>query len=218
MPLIYHTSEANILQFGVWHNTEGDDFFLNGLPLYDAEYQQITSLASRKKREWLCSRYLLYQLVPSHDLRGACLKDGFGKPFIEGSDLHISISHTSEYTAAIVSQHICGIDIQVIVNKIVAIGSRFIAMEEFSYVPPDNKIIYYHVIWGAKEAMYKCYGRKELDFRKHMTVHAFEFDKEGFIFKGEIHTNDFRCEYNLYCRQLQNMMLVYAYEAVNGRK
>jgi hypothetical protein len=36
-------------------------------------------------------------------------------------------------------------------------------------------------IWSAKEAIYKSYGRKEVDFQKHMQILPFEISAEGVI-------------------------------------
>lgn len=49
--------------------------------------------------------------------------------------------------------------------KIIAIGPRFINENELKYIPQNNKLYYFHVIWGAKEAMYKCHG-KRVGFQK----------------------------------------------------
>ncbi|MBK8518470.1 MAG: hypothetical protein IPL55_19945 [Saprospiraceae bacterium] len=211
MPLICKLTGLDTVRLGVWQNVEGDQYFFDHLDLYIPEREEVDHLKTRKKSEWLCSRYLLYQ-VAGHGLRGACLKDQYGKPFIHGSDEFISISHTFNYTAVIVSRKVCGIDLQVIVPKIIPIGVRFINSIELSFIPDDNKLSYYHVIWGAKEAMYKCYGKRELDFRTHIRVGNFIFDKDGFEFEGEVKKGDYQKNYKIYGRQIDQMILVYALE------
>ena len=210
MPLQTMFSDED-LRYGVWHNKEGDSFFQNNLKLYEQEHQEISDFRSKKKSEWLCSRFLL-DLLADHRLSGACLKDTFGKPFIDGSNDHISISHTFDFTAAIVSHKVCGIDLQVIVPKILYLGPRFISKSELSIIPEGNNLLYYHVIWGAKEAMYKCYGKKELDFKSHLQTDKFYFQQDGFYFNGTIIKGDFKRKYTLYCKQIDQMILVYALE------
>ncbi len=134
MPLILTKNENGLFRYGIWHHIEADEFFLQRLKLSNAEEAEVQNLKARKKSEWLCSRYLL-TIVADHEIRGACLKDEYGKPYIEGSDENISISHTFDYTAVIISKKLCGIDIQVVVPKIIAIGPRFINENELKYIP-----------------------------------------------------------------------------------
>ena len=211
MPLLHNYTNTLNLRYGIWHNTEGDDFFEKKLELFVEEKQEVSILKGRKKSEWLCSRYLL-ELVADHKLRSACIKDKYGKPYLKDGSEFISISHTFDYTGVIVSQYVCGIDIQVIVPKIIVIAPRFISVEEFKNIPENNNLPYIHVNWGAKEAMYKCYGKKELDFRKNIFVEPFTFDPEGFVFYGQIRKGTFIKKYSLYARQIENMILVYAIE------
>lgn len=211
MPLIYINHQNDTFRYGIWQNTETDDFFLKKLKLAEAETNELSSLKARKKSEWLCSRYLLMQ-VADHDIRGACLKDQYGKPYIEGSKDKISISHTFDYTGAIIGQRNCGIDIQVIVPKIIAIAPRFINEKEQNFISENNKLHYFHVIWGAKEAMYKCHGKKELDFRKHIQVNEFEFCSSGMEFFGEIRKDNFNKNYMLHAQLFNDIMIVYANE------
>jgi 4'-phosphopantetheinyl transferase len=211
MPLLFTKNENDSLRYSIWHNTEGDDFFLDRLDLSNVELDELSQLRSRKKSEWLCSRYLL-TIAADHEIRGACLKDEFGKPYIEGADEFISISHTFNYTAVIISKYVCGIDIQVVVPKIIAIGPRFISENEIKFIPENNKLYYFHVIWGAKEAMYKCHGKKELDFRRHLIVSPFDFDPLGFTFEGMLLKDGLIKLYTLYAELTDNIVTIHAIE------
>ncbi|MFZ1751291.1 MAG: 4'-phosphopantetheinyl transferase superfamily protein [Saprospiraceae bacterium] len=212
MPLIYRTDVLPSGHYGMWHNIEGDAFFLDNMSLFDEEIQEISLLKGRKKSEWLSSRYLLHVLTDM-DVRGACVKDEFGKPYIKGMNYFISISHTSDYTVAIGSYLPAGIDIQVIVPKIERIAHRFISAEEFDYIPDEQKIFYYHAIWGAKESLYKAYGKKELDFKRNIFVKSFVFEPKGFFFKGTVQKDEYYMDFTLFCKQFQNLILVYAIQS-----
>ena len=50
------------------------------------------------------------------------------------------------------------------------------------------------IIWGAKESMYKWYGKKEVDFRKQMTVEPFEISQEG-RFSATFHKPELKAEF-----------------------
>ncbi|MBK8627498.1 MAG: 4'-phosphopantetheinyl transferase superfamily protein [Saprospiraceae bacterium] len=197
--------------FGIWRVTEDDAFFLQNLDLYSIEIEELKLLKARKRTEWLSSRYLLH-LLSERSIRGACLKDEYGKPYLENSSYHISISHSSDYTAVIGSIRLVGIDIQVIVPKILRIASKFINDNEWKYIPTTDAMLYFHVVWGAKEAMYKAYGKKQLDFKKDMEVKPFIFNANGFFFEGSLIKGDTVQNFSLFCRQIDQIILVYALE------
>jgi len=211
MPLIVHSNILPQGQYAIWQTRETDDFFLSVLDLYPQESYELQMLKSKKKSEWLSSRYLLHQLS-GRTLRGACLKDPYGKPYLQGSDHFISVSHTLDFTAVIAGPIPVGIDIQCVVEKIQRISPKFVREDELLFIPEMNRILFFHAIWGAKESMYKAYGKKELDFKNHMKISPFVFDPQGFYFDGEIKKNDFFRKYRLFCSLTSNIILVYATE------
>ena len=174
---------------GVWEMTENMSFFENHLLLHEEEAKEIAQLKERKKYEWFCSRYLLH-VLSERELRGACLKDDYGKPYLEGSDFYISMSHSNERTAVIASTRRAGIDIQRKVEKIARIADKFLSPAERDSIPAADYLDYLHYYWGAKESLYKIYGKKELDFKKHIHVDPFEF-KEGRVkTRGQVQKGD----------------------------
>jgi hypothetical protein len=54
-----------------------------------------------------------------------------------------------------------------------------------------------HVFWTAKEALYKHYGLKSLDFRGHIRLEPFEWDESGCPITGWIEKDNFRQAYQL---------------------
>jgi phosphopantetheinyl transferase (holo-ACP synthase) len=209
MPLIYTSDLITVGKLGVWKVEEDDAFFNNQLYVTDIEQNELDHLGVRKRKEWFSSRYLLH-LLSGRDVRGACLKDAFGKPYIENSDHHISISHSADYTAVIASTSMVGIDIQFIVPKIERIAPRFISDEEANNITAPYQVEIMHTIWGAKESMYKAYGKKELDFKKHIFVLPFEYHANGFVFEGIVEKDDFLEKYTLFCHTINDLILVYA--------
>lgn len=210
MALLTHKDVDSQTVLGIWKVEENDHFFENGLHLFSEEQQELALLKGRKRTEWLSSRYLLHQLSNVTD-RYPCLKDAFGKPYLQHYDRYISLSHSSEYTAALISDHPCGIDVQVIVPKISRIVSKFVREDEFAFIPEtSNDILYYHAVWGAKESMYKAYGRKGLDFKKEMQVTHFEILKDSFSFTGKVSKDHFYGQYQIHCQIINSIILVYA--------
>lgn len=213
MPLLdaYPLPDADA-HLGIWKMTEPLTFFESRLTLFPREVDEIKTLKERKKGEWFCSRYVLHVLSDRH-IRGACLKDEFGKPFLEGSSYHISMSHSEYRTAIIASPHKVGIDIQHKVEKITRIAPKFLSEKELSQIPKNNEINYLHFYWGAKEALYKIYGKKEVDFKKHLTILPFSESNGIFMSSGLIlkDANPIRCY--IKARVYDDFILVYAWEA-----
>ena len=147
--------------------------------------------------------------------RGACIKDEHGKPYLENSLFEISISHSRDLAAVIAAPQAVGIDIQKIVSKIERIAHKFMREEEMASLQEETRLEHLHVYWGAKEALYKAYGRRQLDFKEHIFINPFEYDVtngrcSGYTEKENEHI-PFQLQYELVG---QDYMLVYAVEEV----
>ncbi|NND09390.1 MAG: 4'-phosphopantetheinyl transferase superfamily protein [Saprospiraceae bacterium] len=187
MPLILKEKIREEGVFGIWEIDETDAFFEALLDLSQEESREVQQLKSRRRTEWLASRWLLH-IISGRAARGILVKDEFGKPYIAGSNWYISISHTHQYTAAIAAPFLVGIDIQVRVEKITRIAKKFLSAHEAENVTGQRPIDYMHIYWGAKECLYKAYGRRVLDFKKDLRIDAFNIELErtsGAILKGK---------------------------------
>lgn len=212
MPLLdFYTLPEFDAKLGVWEINENISFFRDRIDLFPEEYEEIEILKARKLLEWYCSRYLLH-IMSNRDIRGACLKDEFGKPYLKNSDYYISMSHSHELTAVIASRSIVGIDIQYKVEKISRIAGRVLSEFELDDLHQNYSLDALHVYWGAKEAMYKIYGRKEIDFKKELFVDAFTI-QDGHVFSsGDIMKAGIKTECWIRAQILQDYVMVYAWE------
>ncbi len=185
MPLIFSNHLDNGVSVGVWSNDEDISFFESNLELYYEEVNELGDLTERKQLEWLSSRYLLNQMV-GRNYRLATVKDNFGKPYLIGTDLHISLSHSGKYTAAIVADFPTGIDVQVIVAKIEKIKHKFLSLDELANYEKTMDVNILLIYWGAKESLFKAYGKGEVDFKKQLFVEPFSIDDGkciGYVYK-----------------------------------
>ena len=64
-----------------------------------------------------------------------------------------------------------------------------------------------HVCWSAKEALYKYYGRKQLDFR-NILLEPFTFEGEGFV-KAKIQTENFSEQILVRYKKFNEYILAY---------
>ena len=131
-----------------------------------------------RNTQWLASRAALDVL----DIDVANLdKDKYGKPFIKGKSKEVSISHCRQYAAAIASKVKVGIDIEEITPRIERIAKRFVHDKEWTFVKDDSRLEMLYLLWSAKEALYKLYGKKAVDFKNHMIAQPFEVQKHGWF-------------------------------------
>jgi len=210
--LILSPSNAQ-MRLGVWDIAEQTDFFYDQLVLSAHENAELTALPASRHLEWLATRYIL-AVVEGNTPRIFTRKSPTGKPFFDSDSRYISLSHSYKRAAAIICDKPCGIDIQKKVSKITRIGAKFLSPEEMDSLPqqPDMAITYLHAIWGAKEAMYKAYGAKELDFRQHIRILPFETQNDTFLMEGEITKHASKSKYTLFCSQIDEYILVYGWE------
>ena len=217
MPLIYQKIWSQNQKLAVWKLTEDEAFFINSLSWPEAELRHFKSLHEKRRLEWLSSRMLICQLSGIAD-SSSIIKDSFGKPSLKDSQINISISHTNGYVAAFISKKSIGIDIQTIVEKIHRIAHKYLNLKELHAISPEHLTEVLHLHWGAKEALYKSYGRKQLSYREDIKINLdhinqatesirdqYPFSFSGYISKGALYE-----DYSLEALKIDNTILVYA--------
>ena len=178
MPLFYeHIND--VVKIAIWHIVEEKNFFLNKVPLP----REITH--PHKQLQHLAGRYLLQYLYPDFPYELIAIADT-RKPFLPNEAYHFSISHCGDYAAAIVCKsNRVGIDIELITNKVEKIKHKFLNEEEMAHVESQvSNVKYLTLLWCCKEAIFKWYGRGEVDFKKHIHLKTSNF-KNGGLIKGE---------------------------------
>jgi len=208
LPLIFHRYLRPAGELGLWKIQEEEDFFLEKLQLFPAEERILEHIKGHRRLEWLASRWLLH-LMSGRNIRGACLKDEYGKPYLDNSFFEISISHSRELVCVLAAPQAVGIDIQKLVTKIESIAHKFLREEEMDSLSKSDRLEHLHVYWGAKEALYKAYGRKQLNFKEHIFVDPFDFNlRMGKCF-GKVIKGDFHANFELRYEQIGDYILVY---------
>lgn len=215
MPLYSTESIGQKGKLALWDIKEDEHWFLSRLELSEAEVEKLAKIKGRKRIEWLAARYLVHYLTGSAD-RMPLQKDQYGKPFLPGSELQLSISHSQQLAAALIAPPNLGIDIQKLVPKLERLMHKYMSEAEIESLDKARLLEQLHVYWGAKEALYKAYGRRELDFCKHIQVAAFSYSPIGGVTSGYVAKKAFRAEYRLFYRLVEGYMLVYALENDKG--
>ena len=212
MPIKKHIYLYPEGEVGVWVTEESTDELLAKLQLVIEEENALHAMSDRRKKEWTSARMLIHHLS-GRENRARCLKDEYGKPYLVDSDYQISISHSLDRTAVIAAPQTVGIDIQEIVPKMERISKKFVNEKEWLYVPEEkDRLECLHVIWGAKEAMYKAWGKKKIDFREHLFVDIFKWSGEKIEFTSRLRKGNIEIHFDVVAEKLDNFILVYAYE------
>ncbi|MGN6246983.1 MAG: 4'-phosphopantetheinyl transferase family protein [Ginsengibacter sp.] len=193
MPLFYQHS-INESKLAVWHITEDEDFFLQKVPL------QTFVKHPHKRLQHLAARYLLQLLQPGfpfHQIEISSSK----KPLLADESFHFSVSHCGDYAAAIVSEtHLVGIDVELITGKIEKVKDKFLKPGEIRILPKcDAKFL--TLCWSAKEAIYKWYGKGNLDFKGNMNIDEFDFLNDEGVLKSHFFKEksiDLKIEYKFF--------------------
>lgn len=211
MPLNIKIHQDEEIELSIWKVEEAVQYFERKLDIHLSEHEIISKLSRRKKLEWMSSRYLLH-LMSGRVSRGEFTKDEHGKPHLLDSEYHVSISHSNDFVGVIASKKVVGIDIQKYVSKISRIQHKFVSDEERLFLSTGDAIKGLHIIWGAKESLYKAYGKRGLDFKKHIFIQDLDVEDEIGHFTGKVIKDGYSKSFDLTYYSFNNFMLVYAKE------
>lgn len=134
--------------------------------------------------------------------------DENGKPHLKDGK-YISITHSFNFSAVIVSDSIIGIDIEKQREKIRIIAHKFIDFE-FDYLNDKDSgfIRKLTVIWCVKESLYKLFATPGLSFKKHCLVIPFSFDDNETL--AWIDYKNKKCRYNIHYLEFEEFTCAYA--------
>ncbi len=150
--------------------------------------------------------------MSGRETRGAVIKDQFGKPHLENAQWHISISHSQNKAAVIASPKLVGIDIQNFVPRIDRIAHKFMNQLETAFLSENFYLEQLHIFWSAKEALYKAYGRKELEFKEHIGLAPFKFSDQKGTTTGWVKKGDYHKEFEVHFDKVDSYYLVWVME------
>ena len=105
-----------------------------------------------------------------------------------------------------------GVDIQREVGKIARIEKKFIRPVEKESLQENTKIPHLHIYWGAKEALYKAYGRKKLGFVRHIHVDPFVYDLSIGRTTAAIHKESYHAYFDVFYEKVAECYMVYVVE------
>lgn len=207
MPLHYQHNINDFTRLALWKIEETELFFTQQVSL------QQTVTHPHKRLQHLAGRFLLPFLFadfPSELIQIADTR----KPFLPDEQYHFSISHCGDYAAAIVSAHSrVGIDIEMVTYRVDKIKHKFLHEAEFlgwniEGLEPAERFSTLTLLWSAKEAMFKWWGRGDVDFSECMQVKPSKLGTSGQL-KAHFVKGDFYQDLVLHYQLSSTLSLVY---------
>ncbi len=166
MPLFFQQDINGSGSLAVWEITESESFFLQQpLGLREIRHPQ-------KRLQHAAGRYLLRWMDPAFPV-DQIVSNPAEKPYLPDSACQFSISHSGKYAATILSSTTSvGIDVECYSPKVMKVLHKFLRPEE------QEKLLQQHAIpflletlcWSTKEAVFKWYGKGEVDFREDIKI------------------------------------------------
>ncbi|RKD20134.1 4'-phosphopantetheinyl transferase [Pelobium manganitolerans] len=212
MPLTFHQNINSDTSIALWKITETAAELEAKLQLKEHEQSVLRSLSKEKRNlHWLATRVLLRNMINT-ELYIDCQTDENGKPFLVNHPHHISLSHSFDYAAVMISKtRKVGIDIEIIKAKIERVQQKFLAAAELDFIAEDKRIEQLYVCWCAKEALYKLNGKKETSFKDHIRLAAFAYADEGEL-KASIAKENRTKNYVVHYKKFEDYMVGYVCE------
>jgi phosphopantetheinyl transferase len=209
MPLYKKFNIGTTSQVLIWQITETFEDLFDEVYMKDISLIRLNNMKSLSHQKgFLSIRKLLQELgYTDEDL----FYDETGKPnLFDGK--HISITHSFEFSAIIVSEKIAGIDLEMQREKIIKIADKFMETE-FDFLPKEMEQDFIQkstVIWGVKEAIFKIENQVGISFKDHISVFPFEMSdgKTSAILTFGKQVKEYAIEFEI----VENYIIVIAFE------
>jgi phosphopantetheinyl transferase len=206
MPLALYRNINHRSAFAIWQITEDPETLLADLPENDRRVK--LAQHSKGRGEYAASRILAGILCEKNDLTyNGIEKDDCNKPYLIGTNIHISLSHSYPFAAAMIHlDEACGIDIERPQEKIRRIAHKFMntAEENWTGINLDDLT----TIWSAKETLYKIHGRKKLVFKEQMTILPTGSEAKRSLI-GLVRSENSEKKYNLGIERIEDFIITF---------
>jgi len=194
----------------IWKITETFDELYSQVILKEKTLSRLQGMKSETHQRAFLSVRKLLQETGHNDLQ--LHYDEFGKPHLDNEN-HISITHSFDFSAIILSDKNVGIDIEQRREKIIRIADKFVDDSEFTFLNKENLQEYISkltVIWGIKEAVFKIRNEKGISFKDHIFVAPFEM--KDLKAEALLTFENLNIKFEISFEEIENYTLVYAFE------
>lgn len=208
MPLFKSINVNSNTKVLIWKIEESFNALSFDIKLTEKSQKRVDSMKSEiHQRGFLSVRHLLKEAGYSDtDL----IYDEFGKPHLKDGK-HISITHSFTFSGIIISNaNPVGIDIEMQRDKILKIAHKFTPFQEYKTIANHDALVSkLTIVWGAKESLYKIFGKKQLCFLENIYIEDFKFVDQKT--SGRISYQGYTSTHQVYFLEFKGFTCVYAY-------
>jgi 4'-phosphopantetheinyl transferase len=181
MPLLKTIDLKPGTRLFLWKITERYDELLQDMELTTNSLIRLAGMKSIAHQKGFLGVRKLLQEVGYQD--SDLYYDDNGKPHLKDGT-SISISHSHEFSALVLSDDLIGLDLELLKDKTLRIASRFMDVSHLDGLTSIEQIKKATVVWGIKEAIFKIKNEKGISFPLH-------------IFEAPFQLNDKQCSAEL---------------------
>lgn len=208
MPLYKSLTVNNNTKVLIWKIDESFNELNKNVLLTPKSRTRLESMKSDlHQKGFLSVRHLLKEVgYTDEDL----MYDEFGKPHLKDGK-YISITHSFTFSGLIISDKLhVGIDIEMQRDKILKIAHKFTPIEEYKTIANHDALVSkLTIVWGAKESLYKIYGKKKLLFLHNIYIEDFKFEDQKTT--GAIRYDGEEFSYKIEFLEFDGFTCVFAY-------
>jgi len=191
----------------LWKITEDFNTLFRQVQLKDVSLARLEKMKSESHQKGFLAVRMLLQHVGHSDLD--LYYDAFGKPHLK-SEKHISISHSHEFSAIVISDKKIGIDLEKLKDKTLKIAPRYMDISHLEELSEEEKIVKATIVWGIKETIFKIKNESGISFPEHIFESPFNLeDKKA---KAQLKFNNKIEDYTIVFDSIEDYIFVCAFE------
>lgn len=207
MPLHQVINFNSYTKILIWKITESLEDLSGSVILADTSFFRLSNMKSVQHKCGFLSVRKLLQEAGYSDLD--LFYDAFGKPHLKDGK-HISISHSHDFSAIIISDEIVGIDLELRRVKILDIADRFNDNSHLDKTDTEKFIREITISWGVKEAIFKIRNEPGISFKSHIIVAPFTLEKK--LGRARLQFAEVEKDFEFHFEEIEDYTLVYAFE------
>jgi phosphopantetheinyl transferase len=213
MPLYKVVLLSKTAKLYLWKITEDLSELRSQIRLKNSSIARLESMKSESHQKGFLAVRMLLQHNEYDDFD--LYYDAFGKPHIKPQgcfvkDVEISISHSNDFSAIVISQEKVGLDLEQIKDKTLRIAPRFMDVSHLDNLSKEEKIKKATVIWGIKESIFKIKNEQGISFPNHIFEDDFSLEEKKS--KAILKFNNREEVFNIIFDSIEDYIYVCAFE------
>ena len=190
----------------IWKISETFDELSSEIILNEKSQIRLNNMKSEMHQRGFLSVRKLLQVSGYSDFD--LFYDQSGKPHLLDGKF-ISISHSHEMSAIIISDKPVGIDLEIQKEKVLKIATKFMNISHLENLLHKNQIKKATIIWGIKETIFKIQNQKGISFPDHIFEDDFQVsDKKT---SAQLRFNNKVENFNIYFEEIEGYILVWGF-------